>query len=86
MYNEEMTTKIAKNTACYSLRHRYREDLETRMGCCEKKMADISVVSRVRTTAGTRRNNSQKYGKNSKKTTRRATSAIWRMFADVDKP
>ena len=36
-------------------------------------MADISLVSRVRT----RRNNSQKHGKN-KKTTRRATSGIWR--------
>ena len=38
-------------------------------------MADISLVSRVRT----RRKNSQKHGKNSKKTTRRATSAIWRI-------
>ena len=49
-------------------------------------MADISLVSRVRTTAGTRRNNYiQKHGKNSKKTTQRATSAIWRMFAELDK-
>ena len=50
-------------------------------------MADISLVSRVRTTAGTRRNNYiQKHGKNSKKTTQRATSAIWRIFAELDKP
>ena len=49
-------------------------------------MADISLVSTVRTTAGTRRNNSKKHGKNSKKTTRRATSAIWRIFAELDKP
>ena len=39
-------------------------------------MADISLVSRVRT----RRNNSLKYGKNSKNITRKATSAIWRTF------
>ena len=49
-------------------------------------MEDISLVSRVRTTAGARRNNSQKHGKNSKKTTRRATSPIWRIFAELDKP
>ena len=66
-----------------------REDLGTMLSCfgCElKKMADISLVSRVRTTAGTRRNNNWKHGKNSKKTTRRATSAIWRIFMDLDKP
>ena len=47
------------------------------------KMADTSLASRVRTTAGTRRSNSYKHSKNSKKTTRRATSAtgIWRIFA-----
>ena len=28
----------------------------------------------------------KKHGKNSKKTTRRATSAIWRIFAGLDKP
>ena len=39
-------------------------------------MADTSLVSSVRATAGTRRNNGEKYSKNSKKTTRRATSAI----------
>ena len=44
------------------------------------KMADSSLVSRVKTTAGTRRNNSKKHSKNGKKTTRRATSAIWRIF------
>jgi len=49
-----------KNAARYRLRHRYREDLGTRLSCfgSEKKVADISLVSRVRTTAGTRRNNS----------------------------
>ena len=41
-----------------------------------KKMAGISLVSRVRTVAGPRRNDSKKHGKNSKKTNRRATSAI----------
>ena len=30
-------------------------------------MADISLVSRVRTTAGTRRNNSEKHGKKQQK-------------------
>ena len=45
-------------------------------------MAHISLVSRVRT----RRKNGKKHGKNSKKTTRRATSAIWRIFAELDKP
>ena len=65
VYNEEMTSKMQT----YRLRLRYREDLGTRLGCCGKKMADISLVLRVRTSAGTRRNNRQKYGKNSKKTT-----------------
>ena len=62
--------------------------LGTRLSCfgCEKKMEDISLVSRVRTTAGTRRNSSHKHGKNSKKTTRRATSPVWRIFAELDKP
>ena len=54
------------------------------------KMADTSLVSRVKTTAGTRPKNSKKHSKkhskNSKKTTRRATSAIWRIFAKLDKP
>ena len=50
------------------------------------KMEDTSLVSRVKTTAGTRRNNSKKHSKNSKKTTRRATSAIWRIFEELDKP
>ena len=50
------------------------------------KMADTSLVSRVRTTAGTSRSNSFKISKNSKKTTPKATSAIWKMFAEVDKP
>ena len=46
------------------------------------KMADISLVPRVKT----RRDNSQKHGKNSKKTTRRAASANWRIFAELNKP
>ena len=50
------------------------------------KIAETSLVSRVRTTAGTRHNNSKKHSKNSKKTTRRATSTICRIFADLDKP
>ena len=37
------------------------------------KMADTSLVSRVRTTAGTRQNNAKKDSENSKKPTRRAT-------------
>ena len=44
------------------------------------KTTDISLVSRVRT----RRNNDLKHGKNSKKTTRRATFAIWRIFAELN--
>ena len=28
----------------------------------------------------------KKHGKNSKKTTRRVTSAIWRIFVELDKP
>ena len=50
------------------------------------KIAETSLVSRVKPTAGTRYNNSKKHSKNSKKTTRRATSAICRIFADLDKP
>ena len=46
------------------------------------KMADISLVSRVRT----RLNNSWKHGKNSKKTTWRAKSAIWRIFEGLNNP
>ena len=45
-------------------------------------MAVISLVSRVRT----RRKHSLKHGKNSMMTTRRATSAIWIIFAELDKP
>ena len=62
-----------------------REDLGLRLsffGCELKKMADSSLVSRVRT----RRKNSYKHGKNSNKTTRRATAAIWRISAELDKP
>ena len=52
----------------------------------KKKMVDISLVSRARTAAGTRRTDSKKHGKTSKKTTRKATSAIWRIIAELDKP
>ena len=45
-------------------------------------MADISLVSRVRT----KQNYSQKYGKNSKNTTRRETSAICTIFAELNNP
>ena len=50
------------------------------------KMVDTSLLSRVRTTAGTWRNNGWKHSKNSKKTTRRVTFAIWRIFVELDKP
>ena len=49
------------------------------------KMADTSLVSRVKTTAGTRSNNSKKHSKNSQKTTRRATSAIRIIFVFAGK-
>ena len=57
MFNEEMTSKMQGTVN--------REDLGTRLSCfgCEKKMADISLVSRVRTTARTRRNNVSLGGK-----------------------
>ena len=45
-------------------------------------MVDISLVSKVRT----RRDYSEKCDKNSKNTTRRATSAIWRTFAELNDP
>ena len=45
-------------------------------------MADISLVSRVRT----RLNYSYKHGENRKNTTGRATSAIWRIFAALNNP
>ena len=46
------------------------------------KMADISLASRVRTS----RNNSEKHGKNSKKTTLRATFAIWENIWRAEQP
>ena len=49
-------------------------------------MADISLVSRVRTTGGTTGNNSLKHGKNSNKTTKEGDTCIWRIFAELDKP
>ena len=42
----------------------------------------VSPVSRVRT----RLNNRQKHGKKSKKTTRTATSGIWRILAELYNP
>ena len=51
-----------------------------------KKKNGGHFVSIARTAAETRRNDSKKHGKNSKKTTRRATFAIWRIFAELDKP
>ena len=45
-------------------------------------MAGISRDSRVRT----RRKNSSKHGENNKKTSRRATSAIWGIFAELNNP
>ena len=48
----------------------------------KQKRVDISLVSGVRN----RRKNSWKHGKNIKKTTRRATSAIWRIFAELNNP
>ena len=41
------------------------------------KMADTSPVSRVRTTAGTRRNNSYKHSENNKKATGKTN---WELF------
>ena len=56
---------------------------EIELFCSRKqKMADISLVLRVRT----RRNYSEKHGKKSKNTTRRATSAIWKIFAELNHP
>ena len=56
-------------------------------------MTDISLVSRVRTTAGTRRNNSKKHCKKQQEDNSGgggggsgATSATWRIFAGLDKP
>ena len=49
------------------------------------KMTGTSLVSRVKTTAGTGHNNSKKHCKNSKKTTRKTTSAFKRIFAKLDK-
>ena len=51
---------------------------------CENKNGGhyLSLFSRVRT----RGNNSSKHGKNSKKTTRRATSTIWEIVAELNNP
>ena len=71
---------MSKNAARYRLRHRYREDLGTKLSCfgCEKKKADISLVSGVRTTAGTRQNNS----KNMEKTARRQLGGRHLLFEE----
>ena len=49
-------------------------------------MVNTLLVSRVRTTPGTRQNNGYKHSKDSKKTAQRATSAFWRIFVKLDKP
>ena len=51
-----------------------------------KKMADISLIWRVRTTARTRRNNSLKNGKNSKKTTRSEGDICYLGNTVLDRP
>ena len=55
MSNEEMTSKMQPSTGYCTVN---REDLGTSLSCfrCKTKMADTSLVSRVRTTAGTRQN------------------------------
>ena len=50
------------------------------------KMADTLLVSRVKPTAGTRVIIAKNIAKNGKKTTQRATPAIWRIFAELNKP
>ena len=74
-----MTLKIQRS---YRIRHRGNEVVLV----VKIKMADTLLVLRVKPTAGTRRNKSKKYSKNRKKTTRRATSAIWGIFVKLNKP
>ena len=52
MFNEEMTSKMQPATGYDTVN---REDQGTKLSCfgCEK----MALVSRIRTTAGTRRNN-----------------------------
>ena len=97
-YNQLMTTKFGR-ILCLMRKWRQKcSPLQVNASLTEKmwgrswvvlvvktKMANTSLISRVRTTAGTRRNNSLKHSKTSKKTTRRATFAIWRIFAELDK-
>ena len=50
-------------------------------------MADTSLVSRVGTIQLDRTSKVMvKNSKNRRKTTQRATSAVWRIFAELDKP
>ena len=55
-----------------------REDLGT---SGFRKWQNISLVS-----PGGNRRTWQKHGKNSKKTARRTTSAVWTIFAELDNP
>ena len=78
VFNEAMTSKVQHSCR---LRHRYREDLETRLSCfgCENKNS--------RTFCGTFYSfNDDLLSKNSKKTTRWTKSAIWSIFADLNSP
>ena len=54
-----LTRKWRQKCSLLQVKKTCGEDLGSRLNCfgCEKKIADISLVSRVRTTAGTRRNN-----------------------------
>ena len=58
MFHEEMTSKMQSSAVNEPLTEKTwdQEDLGMRLSCfcCENKMADTSLVSRVRTTAGTR--------------------------------
>ena len=78
-HNKLLTTDDVKSAASLQVHATLTEKTRGRgwvVLVVKTKMADISLLSRVRT----RRNNSSKHGKNSKKTTRRATPAIWRIF------
>ena len=88
-FNEEMTSKMQPATGFLQGKPPLTEKNWGQgwvVLVVKKKMADISRVSGARTAAGTRQNDRKKHGKNSKKTTRRAKSAIWRIFAELDKP
>ena len=74
MFNEEMTSKMQRFRR---LRHVNREDLGTRLSCfaCElEKMADISLVLRVRTR--------QNIAKNMARTARRQLEGQHLLFGE----